>query len=179
MFGLFQLSFYERTPASANAGPLVWPGLGLPRGAGHTLVVSIHPQCPCTRATVEELAVINTHCPSLHMDLLFIKPQGMRDSWLKSDTWSKAQKFPRCSVIADEDGHLSAAMHALSSGQANLYDPRGHLIYSGGITAGRGHVGDNAGVESILALANGNRAEQNRRPVFGCPLFAPSSCKGR
>ena len=38
---------------------------------------------------------------------------------------------------------------AITSGQTLLYDTKGHLVFSGGITGGRGHEGDNTGRESI------------------------------
>jgi hypothetical protein len=55
-------------------------------------------------------------------------------------------------------------------------------FFSGGITAARGHAGDNAGRSEIVSLLN---HEQSQRPrslnpgqplrdatsVFGCPLF--------
>lgn len=71
-----------------------------------------------------------------------------------------------------------------------VYDPRRHLLFSGGITAARGHLGDNAGIRKIVALisapASAGLAKRvvNRdrsvvykddTAVYGCPLFAPSS----
>ena len=182
IFGLYKLAVYEHTPALAPAavsshGPLQWPELGLPRGSQYTLVVAIHPQCPCTRATLQELAQAITHCPNLQTDLLFIKPEGTSDPWVKSDLWTIASNFPRCSLIVDEGAKLSTAFHAGSSGQGYLYDPHGQLIYSGGMTASRGHAGDNEGLASIIKLVNGELAAADY-PVFGCPLFADSTnCK--
>lgn len=67
-----------------------------------------------------------------------------------------------------------------------VYDRRGRLLFNGGITAARGHFGDNPGVDSIRALIDIHVAAGLGRPVvhqdqavqtavFGCPLFAPSS----
>jgi hypothetical protein len=56
------------------------------------------------------------------------------------------------------------------------------LLFSGGITAARGHAGDNAGRSELVSLLNGgpvapaatlNRGGSARdaTSVFGCPLF--------
>jgi hypothetical protein len=172
VFGLSKLAVYEHTPGLAKEGPTAWPEVGLAKGADYTLVLSIHPQCPCTRATLQELALAMTHCPKMHAYLLFIKPDGVKESWVKSDLWTTASHFPRCTLIVDEGAKLSSAFHAHISGQSYLYDPRGQLIYSGGITGSRGHAGDNNGLDSIISLANKETTTASNNPVFGCPLFA-------
>jgi hypothetical protein len=45
------------------------------------------------------------------------------------------------------------------------------LIFSGGITASRGHAGENAGVLALVALLTHGRPERRATSVFGCPLF--------
>jgi hypothetical protein len=171
VLGSYRLAVYENTPAVASHGLANWPDLGLPRGPAYTLVLVIHPQCPCTRATLQELAVALTHCPNLQADLLFIKPEGTSESWVKSDLWSTASKLPRCSLIVDEGAQLSSAFRARSSGQSYLYGPSGKLIYGGGMTESRGHAGDNEGLTSIINLVNGQALTAKDYPVFGCPLF--------
>lgn len=53
-----------------------------------------------------------------------------------------------------------------------LYDSQGKLLFSGGITSGRGQGGDNAGRAAIVSLLTENEAKQKATPVFGCPLFS-------
>ena len=62
---------------------------------------------------------------------------------------------------------------AATSGYAVLYAPDGRLAFAGGITAGRGHEGDNAGEDAILDAINSGPAGgcPTRMPVFGCALF--------
>jgi hypothetical protein len=60
----------------------------------------------------------------------------------------------------------------VTSGQTFLYDARGTLLFSGGITGARGHAGDNAGRASIVALLNRAGAATTSTNVFGCSLFA-------
>jgi len=174
--GLCLLALYENTPATAVEGPALWPSeLLIPRAkSGYTLVVAIHPQCPCTAATLQELAVAITHCPHMQVDLLFIKPPKMPVEWVKSDLWRTASAFPNSRLIVDEQGKLSATLHAQNSGQTYLYDADGHLVYSGGLTASRGHAGDNDGLGSIISIVNKETTISNAKPVFGCPLFNSS-----
>jgi hypothetical protein len=58
-----------------------------------------------------------------------------------------------------------------TSGQAFLYDAWGHLLFSGGITAARGHIGDNMGRRSVASLVSGKPSALTSTPVFGCPLI--------
>src|SRR5687767_4000546 len=54
--GILWIWDYKTTPGSASAPPASWPrAVDLPR-SGPTLVVTLHPLCPCSEATVSELA---------------------------------------------------------------------------------------------------------------------------
>ncbi len=68
-------------------------------------------------------------------------------------------------MLRDDDGAEAKRFGAETSGQTLLYDERGTLAFSGGITGSRGHAGDNAGRASLLALINrraGRSARQQR-----------------
>jgi hypothetical protein len=65
---------------------------------------------------------------------------------------------------------LARQFHATTSGQTLLYSPAGSLMFSGGITAARGHEGDNVGESTIVALLTGKPTDVVRTPVFGCPI---------
>ena len=52
----------------------------------------------------------------------------------------------------DKEGSDAAALGATTSGQVMVYAVGGKLLFGGGITDGRGHEGDNAGSEAVLAL---------------------------
>lgn len=60
-----------------------------------------------------------------------------------------------------------------------LYDTEGRFTFRGGVTAGRGHRGENAGRLTVVALLNGesipaaapsNSSVSRQCPVYGCPL---------
>jgi hypothetical protein len=63
-----------------------------------------------------------------------------------------------------ESARVGVAVHAL------LYDARGRLAFSGGITSARGYEGDNAGRHAIEALLVDGTSTIARTSVFGCFL---------
>jgi hypothetical protein len=176
--GLKALSNYENTPGIAAEPPRQWPvesRIALKQDQS-TLVMLAHPHCPCTRAAMSELASIMTHCQGrLTAYVLFLKPAGFSDDWEKTDLWQSAASIPGVIPVADDGGAEASRFHAATSGQTFLYDPNGNLLFSGGITAGRGHAGENAGENAVISLVNAGSAETDSTLVFGCPLFNPES----
>jgi hypothetical protein len=134
-----------------------------------------HPHCPCTRASIRELARLIAQAQGrVTAYALFVKPAGSSDDWEKTDLCQSAASIPGVSVVVD-DGVEAGRFHAVTSGQTVLYDAEGHLLFSGGITGSRGHSGDNAGRTAIVSLLNTGEAERMESSVFGCPLFGTHS----
>lgn len=176
-FGGASLWRYESAPGAPADPPARWPAAtratrraGLP-----SLVLLIHPRCPCTRATLGELAQLMTDCSGkLTATVLVLHPQGTPAGWERTDLWSAAAAIPGVTVLSDRDGAESRRFGAATSGQALLYSADGRLLFSGGITESRGHSGDNAGRSAITALVlAGDRSlvRPASTPVYGCPLF--------
>jgi hypothetical protein len=74
-------------------------------------------------------------------------------------------------VQPDRNGVEAARFGAETSGFVTLFDVSGHLLFRGGITASRGHAGDNVGADAIVSLVNGAPARHRQTPVFGCGLL--------
>ncbi len=131
-----------------------------------------HPHCPCTRASVGELALLMAQTQGKAAAyVLFLKLPDFTEEWEKTDLWYSAANIPGVTVLEDEDGAEAKLFNASTSGQTLLYDADGKLLFSGGITGARGHSGDNAGRGAIVSLLNEGKAEQTETAVFGCPLF--------
>jgi len=176
--GLWILWGYENTPGKAAEPPQQWPAASRiqPARDHATLIMLAHPHCPCTRATIGELASIMAHSQGrLTAYVLFLKPAGFFEDWEKTDLWRSAASIPGVNVVVDEEGAEAARFHAATSGQALLYDAGGRLLFSGGITGSRGHSGDNAGQSAIVSFVNSGAAQRRETAVFGCPLFDPDS----
>jgi hypothetical protein len=136
-----------------------------------TLLVFAHPQCPCTRATIGELDRIVARCSTkLRTIVIVLNLPELGDEWNHSDLWDSAARIPGVELRADRDGVLASQFGVETSGEALLYAADGQLAFQGGITAARGHSGDNAGAESIVQLALGHTPECNSTPVYGCRL---------
>lgn len=177
--GIGTLWDYESTPGVAAATPGRWPSASRVKPAtdGATLVMSAHPHCPCTRASIGELARLMTQAQGrVTAYVLFVKPPGFSDGWEQTDLWASAAAIPGVTPLRDDGGVEAERFHAATSGQTALYDAAGKLIFSGGITGARGHSGDNAGRAAIVSLLTAGEAERQDAPVFGCPLFAQTEC---
>jgi hypothetical protein len=169
--GLWFMLNYERTAGATGAVPTAWPsGSSIPRSANQaTLVLFAHPRCPCTRATMSELAELMAKTTGkLQTCVVFFTPPGASADWTESDLHASAAAIPGVKVLDDLRGTEAKRFGAETSGHALLFGRDGKLLFSGGITASRGHAGDNAGESAIASIVNGHGAPQDRSLVFGC-----------
>jgi hypothetical protein len=172
--GLMQLWSYGAARAQPADAPTRWPdACGIERDPSKpTLLVFAHPHCPCTRATISELERIAARCrDEVSIVVLFILPPTLDDEWAKSERWNAAAAIPNVVVRLDRDGVHATRFGARASGQTLLYDRRGELVFAGGVTASRGHEGDNPGAAAVIAFARDGRASCSSAPVFGCELL--------
>lgn len=160
--------------APAGAPHPSWPSASRlrPASAGCTLVVALHPECPCSAATVEELAGILARTSGrLEARLLFAQYDDLSERAEDSSLWKKAAALPGVTLVADHGSEEIHRFDARSSGETRLYDAKGLLLFKGGITLGRGHRGDNPGQAAVCALARNDSGEHAiSTPVFGCAL---------
>lgn len=172
-FGLRSLLSYETTPGASGHPPDSWPSLSkVPRSADqYALVMAAHPNCPCTRASMHELAqIMAATAGKLHAYVLFLKPSKSGSDWDDTPLMRTAAGIPGVTVIQDLDGLEARRFGAQTSGHTLLFDSRGRRLFSGGITGSRGHEGGNGGETAIVRLVKGGRADQNSSFIFGCAL---------
>jgi hypothetical protein len=173
--GMLGMVRYQMTPGPTGQGaPHVWPAevRDISQKSGRfTLVMTLHPQCPCSRASLHELSQLLTRAGGrVDAHVLFVKPQGAAANWCDGDLWKQGNDLPGVTVSIDNDAKDASIFGATTSGQVMVYDPSGAIRFSGGITDGRGHEGDNTGLWAVLGLIrNGNKAVSTT-PVYGCPL---------
>jgi hypothetical protein len=172
---------YAATESVAATPPEQWPAeSSIVRESGRsTLIVLAHPRCPCTRATISELAILMARVgQSVSAHVLFMRPRGADIDWEKTALWQSAAAIPGVTVHSDPGGAQAALFRAATSGQVVIYDASGRLTFRGGITGARGHEGDNVGLDRALALLSGGRADQPTSKVFGCSLDDRVAAKG-
>jgi hypothetical protein len=179
--GFRVLARYSLTPGAPAQAPdaIVAPedvlGSGVPLDpARPTVLLFVHPLCPCTRATLGELERLVARVDGrMRAVVLFRADDGVEIDWSGNDLWNQATALAGVEVLRDTDGRLAQRFGVRTSGQALVYAPDGRLLFAGGITASRGHAGDNAGVDAILALLSQPAPDVPSTPVFGCPLTGP------
>ena len=176
--GLWVLWRYDNTPGEAAHAPQQWPAhTAIVHATDRpTLIMLAHPHCTCTRASMGELAEAIARARTTPKTyVLFMTPRNFASGWETTDLWRTAASLPGVTVMRDDDGREAQRFGATTSGQTLLYDERGQLIFSGGITGARAHAGDNLGRQSLVALLNRQTAERAGTSVFGCPLFSSGS----
>ncbi len=180
--GMVLMTRYQMTPANAVAGVVAqWPAnVSSPRDARRpTLIMALHPHCPCSRASVAELSVLAARADGrLAMRVLFVQPSGASRDWVRGDLWNSAAAIPGVTVSADPDGRDAAAFGATASGTVVVYGADGKVLFNGGITDGRGHEGDNPGLLAVLSLLHNRDPGIQTAPVYGCPLNSASCRRG-
>ena len=165
---------YSGTPGQSSKPPEPWPAASALQlsTAGKTLVMFVHPHCPCTRASLAQLARVAARCPETFTPwIVFTGPDGTPDGWQQGDLWDLAAAIPGAHRFVDADGIESARFHAVTSGQTVVYDSTGALKFNGGITGARGHEGDNDGQDSVMQILNEGSSSCRESPVFGCPII--------
>lgn len=173
---------YENTPGGGSSLAGDWPtGSALKLNTKlPTLILFAHPKCPCTRATVEELNRLLAQTEGkVSAQVWFFQPDNLPADWSRSDLWRSVEAIPGVAVNADTGGLEARRFGAETSGSVLLYSAAGRLLFKGGITGARGHVGDNAGENAIATLLKGERAQAQQTPVFGCSLLDSDKREGK
>lgn len=177
--GFVQLMSFSAVPGMPAATPSAWPvAAELSRNLDRpTLVMFLHPRCPCSAATLSELErilpVINGR---VDVHLNFLLPSERPAEWARARHWRRAVKFPGVRLRADDAGREAARFGARTSGETFLFTPSGELIFRGGITPARGHEGDSVGKQAILAYFRGERGAADAK-TFGCAIHAESAVR--
>jgi hypothetical protein len=167
---------FKRDATTNSGGPIQqWPDDSqLPRVDGlDTMLVFLHPNCPCSRATVAELERLLSKLPNgtrpLRLDIVATVPRSAAPSWAQTSLIERSMKLPHARLHVDRGGTEATRFGAEVSGTVMLFGSSGALRYAGGVTMSRGHEGGSAGrnaLERILAR------EQHAAsfPAFGCRL---------
>jgi hypothetical protein len=179
-YGMQVLWKYETTPGPSTSVASDWPSNSIVRRQADkpTLLMVAHPHCPCTRASISELAQIMAHAPDgITATVLFVKPSGAGANWDDTDLRRSAAAIPGVSVLTDDNGVEAARFGAKTSGHTLVFDRNGRLVFSGGITATRGHEGSNAGENAVLAALRQQTPARGGTSVFGCALAQRNPCR--
>src|SRR5688572_26669945 len=163
------LAAYKSRPGATSYAPSVWPeGSRLPRVVARpTLVMFAHPGCPCTRASLDELAWLQTRfADRVDTYVVFMSVGGVGAD---APLVERARTVPSARLVMR--GAAEARLFGVTtSGHTLFYDSASRLRFSGGITAARGHAGTSAGRAHLAALLAETSTAPRETPAYGCAL---------
>ena len=174
--GMYLLWGYAHARGAQEASPARWPQTSQipPPHDRPLLLFFAHPRCPCTRASIRELERLTTRIRgNVDAYVIFTEPSDVGQNWSWTDLRESAEAIPAVHVVRDRDGVETELFSARTSGLALLFSDTGTLLFQGGITAARGHEGDNDGVTALESILLNQGSPVRRTPVFGCPLQSP------
>jgi hypothetical protein len=172
--GMTYFNSYSNAPGYAANPPKYWPvgsRIQRPDGSKATLLVFLHPRCPCSEATVESLSHVLRYARN-KADIVAIvyRPHGSGSKWQEGRLMAKLRSLEPVKIMVDEGGVQARLFDVQTSGQTMLYDAQGYVVFSGGITPSRGHNGDSEGRDSIEGYLSSNTSKGKISKVFGCSL---------
>lgn len=177
--GMGLLAAYANSAGKWSPAPSAIAHSDKATSARHRLFMFLHPRCPCSVASVNELARIMSRCAAqLDATVYFVRPASQPADWERGTLWNLASSIPAVKVETDVGGSVAGQFHANTSGEVIVYDCRGKLCFHGGITGARGHAGDNLGESAVISIALGGKSYVERSPVFGCPFRAEVADNG-
>jgi hypothetical protein len=174
--GLRAIARYDYGAAPAVAGVGAWPrGTAIHHAADRpTVVMFVHPKCPCTKASIDALTrILTTARERLDAVVVFWKPSDVPAGWERTETWRAVAAIPGVRAIVDVDGAEATRFGAETSGEVLVYGRDGARLFAGGITPSRGQIGASRGAEAIAAIARGEVPPVAETPVYGCPIIVP------
>lgn len=172
--GLNALLNYAHQPGASGYATSQLPmgAAGLAAGDRPTLFVFLHPECPCSRATVAEVARFAAEVPTPPAIKFYFRDSAeLGRPAQEASLWEDARLIPGVEVIADRDGVVSKMFGAETSGTCLLYDVAGRLLFHGGVSGARGHEGDNTNKDLLLASLRDAPTSAVKTPIYGCSIF--------
>lgn len=166
---------YDATPGDIPATAGCPTSIGDP----YTIVLYVHPHCPCSRAGVRALDELIREPGSAgwSVRIVFLLPPGMVEEWARGPLWDAAAAVPTATLSCEPAEQSARTANAVVSGHTVVFDGSGSVAFVGGLTPGRGRNGDSPGLAAVRAILHGSDPAVRSAPVFGCPLSDPAPCQ--
>ncbi len=135
------------------------------------IILFLHPACPCSAASVDEFHELMRQGEKDSVGkVVFFMPPTHESEWSLLPLIASVKRIPNVSIVYDSSGSQADLFGAATSGHVFIYDSRGILQFSGGITGSRGHTGDNQYFEIAKRTIIARNPKFATTPVFGCSL---------
>jgi hypothetical protein len=177
---MYAIENYAATGGAQLGAPADWPTGSLiqPSRDRFTVVMFLHPHCPCSSASVSQLERLIARCgTAIDARAVLTVPPDAPIGWNETSLADRLKSIPHVKAETDFRGEEARRFGALTSGHVVAFDIRGRMVFSGGITGARGHEGDNAAMDALTKLIRGQAAGPVRAEVFGCELETPESTR--
>lgn len=136
-----------------------------------TLVAFLHPRCPCAMPSVAALGRLMARKHPIVVQPVFFTSGAKPKEWVQADYWEQVLEFGAHPPVVDTDGEIARKFHVTTSGHVILFSVDGRVLYSGGITSGRVHEGDNMGLTKLNRVLEGVPVSDPSFPVYGCSII--------
>ncbi|MBL7645616.1 MAG: RedB protein [Candidatus Hydrogenedentes bacterium] len=144
-----------------------------------TLVMFLHPRCPCSAASITQLDRVLRRSPGRFRTwVLLVRPAGVPETWEAGANAEAALRLPETTLLIDSAGELARQFGARYSGTVQAFDTGGNRRFTGGITASRGHEGESLGGLALRDIGAGRVPDAASMPVFGCSLMGIDQDQG-
>lgn len=128
-----KLAVYAQTPGFVGAPPNAAATVIPIDRERHTLVLCVHPKCPCTQATIYELERLLRRCDELPMVVVYIyESEESPETWYEHAAASIQTRIPDALIMRDPDGEVSESIRVYTSGSTVLYERDGSPVFWGG-----------------------------------------------
>ena len=141
-------------------------------GAGQVrIVMALHPKCPCTRRSLDELQSLLGIAPEkTHCTFLVGLPSSKSKTWMDTDTVATASGLPNVDIITDQDSARAKSLGLSRSGESLVINDAGQVVFQSGITAGRSCKMRNPSSDAVSEFLLHGTCPAITTPMFGCPL---------
>jgi hypothetical protein len=164
---------YKTTPGPYETAPARWPVTStiVPTAGRVNLVFFAHPQCPCTRASIAELARLAVEIGTrAQIHVVLVRPPGTDVGFEDGTLLDRARAIAGARIVIDDGGKQADLFGAKASGATVVYTAAGQLAFSGGLTTARGHEGRGPAHTRIVQVIGGAVHDSATAPTFGCEL---------
>lgn len=135
-------------------------------------ITFIHPQCACSKATLENLRQMNNDFKNKNVKfhVVFFAPDQKNENLEKSEYVQAAEQLSHTEIYFDPKLKEFNFYDAETSGQSFLFNAERKLVFKGGITEARGHLGESLSMRRIASLVTGSSSNEKliESPTFGC-----------
>lgn len=146
---------------------------------GLQIFAFLHPRCPCSRATVTQLARTSSRRGLTEkFQVVFFCPADKPDAWAQQELWQLASACSGLQCSIDHGGRRTAQFGVRTSGHVLAFDSDGRKVFSGGITPSRGHEGKCLGSQLLEKICDGHLIAPVDLPVFGCEIVRSVAADG-